>query len=158
MLPKILYKKCASKLILFLKKISEIFHWFLTLKVRFWLFLTTRHYVKTQNKIISFENIYVSLPWNPNNLYYHISTISRFPCLSQNLVTVAIDCWKFFWDFCSVVFWWQHFNLNTRLKKMPKCWNSGGLCTVERKWGTFKEIGWTSISAKICRSSRDKSL
>ena len=52
-------KKCAPKLIFFnekkIEKDSEDFwHRKLTLKVKFWLFLTPPHYTNSQNSIISF--------------------------------------------------------------------------------------------------------
>ena len=54
-------KTCAPKLVFFNKKIEkysdDFLHRKFTLKVRFWHFLTTRHYVNSQDEIISFEDI-----------------------------------------------------------------------------------------------------
>ena len=63
----------------------------LTLKVKFWPFLTPPHYTNSQNSMISFEyswflakNIsnFVSLPWNLHNRYCHNwKKHSRVTCL-----------------------------------------------------------------------------
>ena len=54
-------KKCAPKLVFFNEKkirdLDDFYHSELTLKVKFWHFLTTPHEPNSQNAIISFNYI-----------------------------------------------------------------------------------------------------
>ena len=78
-------KKCAPKLVFFNEKKIEkdsdnFWHRKLTLKVKFWHFLTPPHYTNLQNSMISFDcswflaknlSNYVSFPWKLHNRYCH---------------------------------------------------------------------------------------
>ena len=61
------------------KHSDDFWHRKLTLKVRFWHFLTLPHYTNSQNSMISFDyswflakhlSNFVSLPWKLDNRYY----------------------------------------------------------------------------------------
>ena len=103
--------KCAPELIFFNEKkiqkdSDDFWHRKLTLKVKFWYFLTAPHYSNFQNLVISFEyswflakNLpnFVSLPWNLHNRECHslhcarrllwinttLATLTREPCDEQ---------------------------------------------------------------------------
>ena len=80
-------KQCTPKLIFFNEKkiqkdSDDFWHRKLTLKVKFWYFLTAPHYSNFQNFLISFEyswflaknlSNFVSLPWKLQNRYCHNS-------------------------------------------------------------------------------------
>ena len=62
------------------KYFDDFWHRKLTLKVKFWYFLTALHYSNFQNLVISFEyswflaknlSNFVSLPWKLHNRYCH---------------------------------------------------------------------------------------
>ena len=62
------------------KDSDDVWHWQLTLKIKFWYFLTAPHYSNFQNLAISFEyswflakNLtnFVSLPWKLHNQKCH---------------------------------------------------------------------------------------
>ena len=91
----------------------------LTLKVKFWHFLTPCHYSNSQNSIISFvyswflaKNLsnFVSFPWKLHNRYCH--TLGSFKnCHSMQFQGSAPYCLGKRFDACRCIFFENHFNL-----------------------------------------------
>ena len=86
-------KKYAPKLILVNEKKIEkdsddFWHRKLTLKVKFWHFLTPPHYINSQNSIIFGKDLSIPLPWKLDNPYYHSTQTS-----CGNLQTM-LNLWK----------------------------------------------------------------
>ena len=76
------------------------------LKVKFWHFLTARHYSNSQNSIILFDyswflpknlSNFLSLPWKLNNRYCHNATLfkARFAlCLMWPYTTIILKYFR----------------------------------------------------------------
>ena len=90
---------CAPKMIFFNEKknqkdSNDFWHRKLTLKVKFWYFLTAPHYSNSQNLVISFEyswflaknlSNFVSLNWKLHNQECHSKHISMIMCIVRPL-------------------------------------------------------------------------
>ena len=79
------------------KDSNDFWHRKLTLKVKFWYFLTAPHYSNFQNLVISFEyswfliknlSNFVSLPWKLHNRKCHNNQVYNWP-----LICVWYFCW-----------------------------------------------------------------